>query len=183
VLHVRRIKNGTPSTHPIQGDELRALRRLQRDSPSSPFVFVSERGSARRGRRHLDIKAHPHMLRHACGYALANKGHDRGAIQGWLGHRSITQHRRLHGAGAEPVQGLLERVIRYALHCPSGHGQSSAPVLNLSSTSPRSSAVQKRGHRQRRREGWIGHQTRKSFFLFETNRRAVFYLTSGQCRL
>jgi site-specific recombinase XerD len=32
----------------------------------------------------------PHMLRHACGYALANKGHDTRAIQGWLGHRSIT---------------------------------------------------------------------------------------------
>jgi hypothetical protein len=44
VLHVRRVKNGTPSTHPIQGDEMRALRRLQRESQSSPFVFVSERG-------------------------------------------------------------------------------------------------------------------------------------------
>ena len=38
----------------------------------------------------LELKAHPHMLRHACGYALANKGHDTRAIQGWLGHRSIT---------------------------------------------------------------------------------------------
>jgi integrase len=37
-----------------------------------------------------NLKAHPHMLRHACGYALANKGHDTRAIQGWLGHRSIT---------------------------------------------------------------------------------------------
>jgi integrase len=45
VLHVRRVKSGSPSTHPIQGDELRALRRLQRESPTSPFVFVSERGS------------------------------------------------------------------------------------------------------------------------------------------
>jgi integrase len=102
VLHVRRVKNGTPSTHPIQGDELRALRRLQRESPTSPFVFVSERGSpfttagfARMVERAaagagLEIKAHPHMLRHACGYALANKGHDTRAIQGWLGHRSIT---------------------------------------------------------------------------------------------
>jgi site-specific recombinase XerD len=96
------VKNGTPSTHPIQGDELRALRRLQRESPASPFVFVSERGSpfttagfARMIERAaagagLELKAHPHMLRHACGYALANKGHDTRAIQGWLGHRSIT---------------------------------------------------------------------------------------------
>jgi integrase len=45
VLHVRRVKNGTPSTHPLRGDELRALRRLERESETSPFVFVSERGS------------------------------------------------------------------------------------------------------------------------------------------
>jgi integrase len=45
VLHVRRVKNGTPSTHPLRGEELRALRRLQRESESSPFVFISERGA------------------------------------------------------------------------------------------------------------------------------------------
>ena len=45
-LHVRRVKRGTPSTHPILGDELRALRRLQREQePKSAFVFTSERGS------------------------------------------------------------------------------------------------------------------------------------------
>jgi site-specific recombinase XerD len=38
----------------------------------------------------LELKAHPHLPRHACGYALANKGHDTRAIQAWLGHRSIT---------------------------------------------------------------------------------------------
>jgi type 1 fimbriae regulatory protein FimB/type 1 fimbriae regulatory protein FimE len=43
-LHVRRLKQGTPSTHPILGDELRALRRLQRkQGPKSAFVFTSER--------------------------------------------------------------------------------------------------------------------------------------------
>ena len=45
-LAVRRVKGGTPATHPIRGDELRALRRLQREQePRSPFVFTSERGS------------------------------------------------------------------------------------------------------------------------------------------
>jgi integrase len=45
-LAVRRVKKGTPSTHPIRGDELRALRRLQREQdPKSPFVFTSERGA------------------------------------------------------------------------------------------------------------------------------------------
>jgi integrase len=99
-LHVRRAKQGTPSTHPILGDELRALRRLQREQePKSPFVFTSERGApfttagfARTGTEaKLGFKAHPHMLRHACGYALANKGHDTRALQAYLGHRNI-QH-------------------------------------------------------------------------------------------
>jgi type 1 fimbriae regulatory protein FimB/type 1 fimbriae regulatory protein FimE len=103
-LHVRRVKHGTPSTHPILGDELRALRRLQREQvPRSPFVFTSERGApfstagfARMVERagveaELGFKAHPHMLRHACGYALANKGHDTRALQAYLGHRNI-QH-------------------------------------------------------------------------------------------
>jgi site-specific recombinase XerD len=81
---------------------LRALCRLQRESPSSPFVFVSERrspftaaGLARMIERAvaaggLELEVHPHMLRHACGYALANKGHDTRAIQGSPEHRSIT---------------------------------------------------------------------------------------------
>ena len=103
-LAVRRVKQGSPSTHPIQGDEPRALRRLQREQePKSPFVFTSERGSpfttagfARMVERagveaRLDFKAHPHMLRHACGFALANKGHDTRALQAYLGHRNI-QH-------------------------------------------------------------------------------------------
>jgi integrase len=103
-LAVRRAKKGNPSTHPIRGDELRALRKLQREQePRSPFVFTSERGAPftpagfARKIEHageaggLGFKAHPHILRHACGFALANAGHDTRSLQAYLGHRNI-QH-------------------------------------------------------------------------------------------
>ena len=99
-LHLRRAKGGTTATHPLLGDELRALRSLKRDA-KSPFIFVSERsapftvsGFAKLVERagieaKLPFKAHPHMLRHATGYALANRGTDTRTLQGYLGHRSI----------------------------------------------------------------------------------------------
>ena len=102
-LHVRRVKNGKPAAHPIRGDELRALRELQRQYPDSAFVFSTERDGPftpdainrlvkRIGERAgFLFQVHAHMLRHACGYKLANDGHDTRAIQDWLGHRSI-QH-------------------------------------------------------------------------------------------
>jgi type 1 fimbriae regulatory protein FimB/type 1 fimbriae regulatory protein FimE len=101
MLHVVRLKNGRPSTHPIPKVEARALRRLRRESAPSPFVILSERGGpmtsanvhkivARAGRlAGLPFSAHPHMLRHACGYKLANDGHDTRAIQAYLGHQNI----------------------------------------------------------------------------------------------
>ena len=101
-LSVRRVKAGTPSTHPLTGRELRALRQYQRESGNgSPFIFVSERGApltapgfSRMVERaavaaDLGIKAHAHMLRHACGYKLANDGHDTRSLQAYLGHRNI----------------------------------------------------------------------------------------------
>jgi type 1 fimbriae regulatory protein FimB/type 1 fimbriae regulatory protein FimE len=102
-LRVRRVKQGSPSTHPLRGDEIRALRRLQRENEASPFVFVTERGGpmtpkafhalfGRIGQRaKLPFAVHPHMLRHTCGYLLANKGHDTRALQAYLGHKNI-QH-------------------------------------------------------------------------------------------
>ena len=104
LLHVRRVKQGSPATHPLTGKELRALRRLQRDQVAkSPFVFISERGASfstrgfqamveRAGKAScFYMKIHPHMLRHACGFKLANDGVDTRTIQAYLGHKSI-QH-------------------------------------------------------------------------------------------
>jgi integrase len=101
LLHVR---SGSPATHPLTGKELRALRRIQREQETkSPFVFISERGTpfTKRGFQAMveragkaigfDVKIHPHMLRHACGFKLANDGVDTRTIQAYLGHKSI-QH-------------------------------------------------------------------------------------------
>jgi len=122
-LHVRRIKNGSPSTHPLTGRELRALRQHLRESNRSSFVFVSERGAPlnaagfsrmveRVGKAAgLGLKAHAHMLRHACGYALANAGHDTRALQAYLGHRNI-QNTVIRGAGTRALRGVLAGLAR-----------------------------------------------------------------------
>ena len=103
LLHVRRLKNGTPSSHPLRGPELRALRRLQRENEGGVYLFMTGRGSPittatvrklvqRAGHlAGLGETIHPHMLRHSLGFKLANDGHDTRAIQHYLGHKNI-QH-------------------------------------------------------------------------------------------
>lgn len=85
----------------MRGVEIRALRRVKRESPDAPFVFVTERGGpmSEAGFRKLVARTsdaakigfpvHPHMLRHACGFKLANDGQDTRAIQHYLGHKNI----------------------------------------------------------------------------------------------
>lgn len=101
-IHVNRLKNGADAVHPLRGPELRALRRLRRDYLMSPYVFSTERKGPltastvrhivkRAGQKaKIEFPVHPHMLRHACGYKLANDGHDTRAIQHYLGHKNIT---------------------------------------------------------------------------------------------
>ena len=100
-VFVRRVKNGRESRHFLEGDEIRQLKQLRRESPPSRFVFCSERGGplSARSVHHVVQKAgeaaglpfsvHPHMLRHSKGFQLAQKGTDTRAIQGYLGHRDI----------------------------------------------------------------------------------------------
>lgn len=102
-LHVKRMKSGLDSVHPLRAPELRALRKLKREYSNSPYLFVGERGGpitdssarkiiARAGEEAgINFPVHPHMLRHACGFTLANRGHDTRAIQAYLGHKNI-QH-------------------------------------------------------------------------------------------
>jgi type 1 fimbriae regulatory protein FimB len=107
VLHVTRLKGGLSTTHPLRGEELRAitawLKERARAKPTGKTFFVSEqRTPLHRSTVNLvlqkcsdtaglSVRAHPHMLRHACGYALADQGADTRLIQDYLGHRNI-QH-------------------------------------------------------------------------------------------
>lgn len=98
-LWVPRLKRGLSVEHPVEGDELRAIRRWfgQRED-GLPWLFVSERQQpltrqavnyilTTAGKRAGLSHVHPHMLRHSCGFALANRGYDLRLIQDYLGHR------------------------------------------------------------------------------------------------
>ncbi len=107
VLHVKRLKDGLSTTHPLRGDELRAIKAWLTErakmKPDTDAFFISERRSPLSRKtawvmiRHyeeltgLPLPAHPHVLRHACGFALADQGADTRLIQDYLGHRNI-QH-------------------------------------------------------------------------------------------
>jgi len=106
VLHVQRLKKGLSTTHPLRTDELRVIKAYmatRRGVYHGGFFFCSERGKPISRitvwniirqcseRAALPFAAHPHMLRHACGFALADQGADTRLIQDYLGHRNI-QH-------------------------------------------------------------------------------------------
>ena len=117
-LHVRRAKDGMASVHPLGAKELRALRRLQRETAQGVHVFVSERLAplsvagyqrmvARAGEAaKFGFLVHSHMLRHSCGYKLANDGQDTRAIQHYLGHRSIASTVRYTALAPDRFKGF-----------------------------------------------------------------------------
>lgn len=118
LLHVNRLKNGVASTHPLRGPEIRRLRQLKRDWPDSPYLFASERGGpmtssnvrklvSKAGRvAALPFPVHPHMFRHACGYKLANDGHDTRALQHYLGHKNINHSVRYTEMAPDRFKGF-----------------------------------------------------------------------------
>lgn len=119
-VHVKRVKRGTPSTQPMYGDEIRALRKLQRDYPTSPYVFQSSRrgplakdtigGIIERAGElaGLPFPVHTHMLRHGTGYYLANRGTDTRVIQAYLGHNNIQHTVRYTELAPERFQSLWD---------------------------------------------------------------------------
>jgi site-specific recombinase XerD len=119
-LWVKRAKGSLDTEQPLAGDELRALKRyLATREDKLPWLFVSERGCqmVRRAVNHMIAAAgkraglgnvHPHMLRHSCGYALANKGQDFRLIQDWLGHRDPKHTSRYTRVAARRFEGVWD---------------------------------------------------------------------------
>src|SRR5262245_55220651 len=118
-LHVRRRKGGTPAVHPLRGDELRALRRLQRrQAPPSPYLFTTERLAPMSpdgfrkllarivGASRLPFSVHPHMLRHACGYELQKQNLPTRVIQAWMGHADIRHTVRYTELSSAPFRDV-----------------------------------------------------------------------------
>ena len=119
-IYVKRLKGGTPSTQPLYGDEIRALRKLQRDYPKCPFVFQSSRKGPMCPDTiagvvvsvgilaDLPFPVHAHMLRHGTGYYLANRGVDTRTIQSYLGHKNIQHTVRYTELAPTKFQGLWD---------------------------------------------------------------------------
>jgi integrase len=121
-LWVARQKGSLSTQHPLDGDELRALRAWLRVREGHaarhlPYMFLSERGPCTRQmfnylvatigqRAGLLMPVHPHMLRHSCGYALANKGYDTRLIQDYLGHKNVQHTVRYTRTAAARFEGL-----------------------------------------------------------------------------
>jgi integrase len=117
-LWVRRLKRGLHVEHPVAGDELRAIKRYVGIRVDAlPWLFISERGQplTRQSVNYLVAAAaaraglppvHPHMLRHSCGFSLANRGYDLRLIQDYLGHRDPKHTVRYTRVSAGRFEGL-----------------------------------------------------------------------------
>lgn len=105
-IYIKRLKKGFSTVHPLINREKKALQcwlniREKYTDSSSSYLFISRRGLPISRQQiyllvkrystlaDLSIKAHPHMLRHSCGYALADRGIDTRLIQDYLGHKNI----------------------------------------------------------------------------------------------
>ena len=117
-LAVKRLKGSLSTQHPVAGDTLRALKRyLAARKDDQPWLFISERGGqltrqavayivAEAGKRAGLGHVHPHMLRHSCGYRLAEKRTDLRTMQDFLGHRDPKRTAHYTRIAASNFEGL-----------------------------------------------------------------------------
>ncbi|MBU9839263.1 tyrosine-type recombinase/integrase [Rahnella aceris] len=105
-IYIRRLKNGLSTTHPLHPKERELLQQWMEvrktcANNTSDWLFLTSRGHCLSRQRfysllrhygelaNIPLKVHPHMLRHACGFELAEQGLDTRLIQDYLGHRNI----------------------------------------------------------------------------------------------
>ena len=126
-VNVRRLKNGFSTIHPLRFDEREAIERWSlvragwKAADKTDALFISRRGTALSRQQAYRIirsagekagtvtQTHPHMLRHACGYELAERGTDTRLIQDYLGHRNIRHTVRYTASNAARFAGIWER--------------------------------------------------------------------------
>jgi site-specific recombinase XerD len=121
-LNVRRLKGSISGVHPLEGDEVRALRKLRGQDDAAEFAFTTERGgpmSAAGFRKMLTrladdagmsaLKVHPHALRHATGFTLVNKGLDTRTLQAYMGHSQISNTVRYTALDAGRFKGIWSK--------------------------------------------------------------------------
>ncbi|MDQ5181869.1 type 1 fimbria switch DNA invertase FimE [Klebsiella variicola subsp. variicola] len=126
-VNVRRLKNGFSTIHPLRFDEREAIERWSqvragwKAAAKTDALFISRRGTPlSRQQAYRIIRSagenagtvthtHPHMLRHACGYELAERGTDTRLIQDYLGHRNIRHTVRYTASNAARFAGIWER--------------------------------------------------------------------------
>ncbi|EMF6668127.1 tyrosine-type DNA invertase [Serratia marcescens] len=121
-IHIRRLKGGLSTSHPLLPEESAALEQWLAERETFPghllpWLFLSRQGKRLSRQRfyqllkeygqeaQLPLPIYPHMLRHACGYNLAERGNDTRLIQDYLGHRNIRHTVLYTAANAERFNG------------------------------------------------------------------------------
>ena len=115
-IYIHRLKKGFSTTHPLLNKEIQALKNwldIRKTYPhaDSEWLFLSRKGNPLSGgTAGLTIEIHPHMLRHSCGFALANMGIDTRLIQDYLGHRNIRHTVWYTASNAGRFYGIWDNV-------------------------------------------------------------------------
>lgn len=121
VVYVKRVKGSLSIEHPIEGDELRLIRKyLKQRSSDLPWLFISanngplsrftvnsilRKASKIAGLAHV----HPHMLRHSCGFYLVNNETNFRVIQDYLGHRNPSNTAQYTRLAPGRFEGLFSK--------------------------------------------------------------------------
>ncbi|CAI1212469.1 tyrosine-type DNA invertase [Serratia fonticola] len=128
-LYIRRMKNGFSTNHPLLNNEIKAIRawlKIRKTKPGaeSDWLFLSRQGCQLSRQRvyqlisgfgvqaNIPVVSHPHMLRHACGFALADRGIDTRLIQDYLGHRNIRHTVSYTASNAERFEGVWQGKVK-----------------------------------------------------------------------